>query len=337
MTRIRVLIFAMMLCALLGVPSISLSQAAGLQLDKTYFTPGEEIRVHFTAPEGLPDNAWVGIIPSNIPHGNEAVNDQHDITYQYLKGRTSGALIFQAPNQPGNWDLRMHDTDNNGQEIASVSFVVGGSAPISGPASLELDKTNFAPGEEIRVRFVAPPGLPDNAWVGIIPSNIPHGSEATNDQYDITYQYLKQRTSGELVFTAPNQPGAWDLRMHDTDNDGREIASVSFFVGGAPHTVGPIWIRLDKFSFEPGEKIAVHFSAPDSLPQNAWIGIIPSNVPHGDEATNDQYDIAYQYLEGRTSGTLIFKAPSNSGNWDFRMHDTDNNGREIASVSFVVE
>jgi hypothetical protein len=63
---------------------------------------------------------------------------------------------------------------------------------------------------------------------------------------------------------------------------------------------------------------------------------VPSHVPHGSEAENDKNDIAYQYLKGMQSGTMIFKAPAKIGAYDFRMHDTDNNGKEVASVSFQV-
>src|SRR3990172_1179145 len=77
-------------------------------------------------------------------------------------------------------------------------------------------------------------------------------------------------------------------------------------------------LRLDKETFSAGEKIAVHFTAPASYQHNAWVGIIPSDIPHGKEAVNDQHDIDYQYLEGRTSGTLTFEPPARQGNYDFR-------------------
>ena len=95
-------------------------------------------------------------------------------------------------------------------------------------------------------------------------------------------------------------------------------------------------LRLDKTIFSPGEEIAVHFSVADQVAQDAWIGIIPSSVPHGSEAENDQHDLTYQYLQGKQGGTLMFKAPAVAGDYDFRMHDTDNDGKEIASVSFQV-
>lgn len=94
-----------------------------LKIEKANYAQGEEIVVKFTAPK-YPANAWVGIIPSKIPHGDEAVNDQHDMTYQYLGGKTKGTLVFTAPNKNGKYDFRMNNSDNNGKEVASVSFMV---------------------------------------------------------------------------------------------------------------------------------------------------------------------------------------------------------------------
>ena len=95
-----------------------------LRLDKTVFSPGETIRVRFTAPPSYPSTAWVGIVPANISHGSEARNDQHDLTYQYMDRRTQGTLVFKAPPKPGRYDFRMNDNDDSGKETAFVTFVV---------------------------------------------------------------------------------------------------------------------------------------------------------------------------------------------------------------------
>lgn len=100
------------------------SSAASLKLTRDRYAPGEAIVVNFTAPEGYASNAWIGIIPSRVPHGSEAENDRHDLSYQYLQKRASGNMTFIAPKEPGEYDLRLHDTDNNGREVASVSFRV---------------------------------------------------------------------------------------------------------------------------------------------------------------------------------------------------------------------
>ena len=214
------------------VPSLAPAPTgAGLSLDKSNYAPGEQIVVHFMASSSFAANAWVGIIPSDIPHGSEATNDQHDLTYQHLQNRTSGDLVFQAPADPGSYDLRMNDSDDNGKEVASVSFTVGGGNAKVESGNLRLDKHKFAPGEQIVVHFTASAAWAENAWVGIIPSEIPHGSEATNDQHDLTFQHLNKRSSGDLIFQAPTTPGAYDFRMNDNDNNGQEAASVSFTVG----------------------------------------------------------------------------------------------------------
>ena len=103
--------------------AVSYEQGADLVIDKTSYAPGESIRVQFSASGNWARDAWIGIIPSNIQHGSEPVNDQHDITYQYIEKRTSGVMTFTAPG-PGQWDFRMHDTDGNGREVGHVSFTV---------------------------------------------------------------------------------------------------------------------------------------------------------------------------------------------------------------------
>lgn len=95
-----------------------------MQLNKKIFTLTEEIHVSFLALSTYSSNAWIGIIRSDIPHGSESVNDQHDLTFQHLNGRTSGSLVFKAPTEKGSYDFRMHDTDSNGQEVCFVSFEV---------------------------------------------------------------------------------------------------------------------------------------------------------------------------------------------------------------------
>lgn len=97
---------------------------ATLSLGRDVYRPGDTISLVYMAPAGLPSNAWIGIIPSAVPHGTEEVNDQNDISYQYLEGTTSGIMEFIAPSAPGLYDLRMNESDNGGRELASITFTV---------------------------------------------------------------------------------------------------------------------------------------------------------------------------------------------------------------------
>ncbi len=346
MSRKIIFLFVLFLLSVLNATNLSAATASlhrygdlpSLKINKNTFKPGEKIIVKFTAPSNWGSSAWIGIIPAEKPHGSEAENDKWDIIYQYIKNRTSGEMVFKAPAKEGQWDIRMHDNDSNGKEVAYVSFIVANRSVVnisSENKALELDKYAVKPGETITVSFIASSDCKNDAWIGIIPSHVPHGSEITNDKYDIQYQYLSGRKSGVMQFKAPAKLGEYDLRLNNSDKGGKEISSVTFIVtnenGSKPS------IRLNKSTYSPGETIWVTFTALSRYPSNAWIGIIPASVKHGSEIENDRYDISYQYLNKKTSGQFKFTAPSKQGIYDFRMNDSDNNGNEVASVSFEVK
>jgi hypothetical protein len=115
------------------------------------------------------------------------------------------------------------------EDIESILYKVEEERPLSSP-NLSLERFLFSPGEEIRVRFFGTTGLASNAWIGIVPSEIPHGSEAENDKHDLAFSYLNGRTEGELLFKAPTKPGLYDFRLHDTDNNGKELDYITFEV-----------------------------------------------------------------------------------------------------------
>ncbi|MDA8018079.1 MAG: OmpA family protein [Thermoanaerobaculia bacterium] len=210
------------------------AEADTLRLDKVQYTPGETIHVRFEA-ESYAD-AWAGIVPSSVEHGQESINDQNDVEYRYLNGETQGVLEFQAPAEPGRYDVRLNDSDNSGRETAHVSFVV--ARPDAAEATLALDSKRYAPGAALAVSFTAPAGLADDAWVGIVPAEVPHGEESVNDLHDIAYQHLNGDISGRLQFTAPATEGRWTVRLHNTDSSGRELTSVPFQVGGELDAAG---------------------------------------------------------------------------------------------------
>ena len=111
-------------------------EAPTLKLDKESYLIGETIKVTFTAPADYPADAWVGLISSTVPHGEESVNDEYDIAYFFLDNKTEGEFEFETPKVLGSFDIRMNDSDNNGKEVASVSFEVLDREP-----SLALDKS----------------------------------------------------------------------------------------------------------------------------------------------------------------------------------------------------
>lgn len=98
-----------------------------LTLDKAQYTSADPITVTVTA-DGIDENctAWVGIVPSDVPHGSEDENDKFDIDYYYLASLENGVANFSVTLSAGNYDIRVFDSDDAGIELGYISFVCVG-------------------------------------------------------------------------------------------------------------------------------------------------------------------------------------------------------------------
>jgi hypothetical protein len=106
------------------VPQIQADPQPTLLISKATVKPGEDFTVRFTAQACSSRNSWIGVMARNIPHGKADVNSDNAMSgTRLLSQATDGALGFKAPDEPGEYDVRMNDPDSN-REIASVSFVV---------------------------------------------------------------------------------------------------------------------------------------------------------------------------------------------------------------------
>ncbi len=83
------------------------------------------------------------------------------------------------------------------------------------------------------LRFEVETSLIDStAWVGVVPSSVPHGSEEINDRSDISYVYLVPGVR-QYILPIPDQRGIelFDLRVNSRDSGGIEVAHTRFFAG----------------------------------------------------------------------------------------------------------
>ncbi len=212
-------------------------------------------------------------------------------------------------------------------------------AQSNGPPVLELARNSFVPGEAFEVRFEASPAndFDDTAWAGILASDLPHGSAAENDLFDLAYAELGTARKGVLDFVAPDTPGLYDVRLFNAE-DGREVIYVSFEVTGQVKPLSGNALRLNQSRYRPDALIIVEVSIKpeDKRDPSAWVGIVPAAVPHGDEAVNDKVNLGYQFMGDFLAGKMIFRAPKTPGLYDLRLHDTDLDGKELVFVSFLV-
>ncbi|MBN1620225.1 hypothetical protein JW890_05845 [candidate division WOR-3 bacterium] len=206
-------------------------------------------------------------------------------------------------------------------------------------AWVKLDKSVYGPDEIITVEYMALEEFDDNAWIGLIPSEVPHGDEEENDEYDLQYHLIGSDLSGEITFIAPTEPGLYDIRMFTSDFEGVEVTYQTFEVleeGVYDYSAVSAYIDLEKAEFEPGEEIEVSFTVSEKLSPSAWLGLIPSEIEHGDEEECDKYDLDYEYLEEKLEGSFVFYAPDEPGSYDFRLFDSDDGGKEITYTTFTV-
>jgi hypothetical protein len=283
-----------------------------LNIPKQPVMPGTELNIEFRGVPGNPKD-WIGLYYSSA-------SDRDYLSWKYLDGKTSGTITFSAPKEEGEYNLRIFENDGMTLLGKSTVFLVKKSTVQS---KLQLEKDSFFPGEEIKLLFFAPPKLESSAWIGIIPSDIPHGDENVNDQHELTYQYLSGQTQGEMVFTAPSEPGEYDFRMHDSDSNGKEITSVSFKVALPQPS-----LSLNNRVFTPGETLTITFSNATTN-QRDWIGLYKKDA-------SDRDYLTWQYTDGKKEGSPTFEAPSEPGEYDARFFINDGYTRLAISEPFTV-
>ena len=99
------------------------------------------------------------------------------------------------------------------------------------------------------------------------------------------------------------------------------------------------YIELDKDNYGVGEDVTVTVYKADLLHDTAWVGIVPSDLVHGDVETNDEYDTDYAYVGGGESKTVkVLTAPDIAGEYDVRLNSADNKllQEELDYVTFGV-
>jgi len=56
-------------------------KTVSIELDKDHVSPGEDFNVYFTSSYDFPGNAWIGIIPSHVQHGNDRTESLLRVLY----------------------------------------------------------------------------------------------------------------------------------------------------------------------------------------------------------------------------------------------------------------
>lgn len=133
---LAVLIFAGAMCTVEDTDTVTVTNTTetntaieepSIELDATDYGVGADVTVTVYAADLLVDTAWIGIIPSDVEHGDVELNDEYDLDYAYVGGGESKVVrVLTAPDIAGDYDVRLNSADNveGAEELDYVSFTV---------------------------------------------------------------------------------------------------------------------------------------------------------------------------------------------------------------------
>ena len=286
--------------------------------------PGDSVAADYHA-EGLSDNAWVGVVPAATPHGSEAVNQGARLGYQTLPdGTGSGSLSFDLPDAPGEYELRMFDTDFNGMEVASAGFEV------LEQEILHVDRPSYLLGETMTVRAY----LPDPSKkrdVVLVPASLPVLDEVPPpSDLVIHLENLAQGEQFEARQAAPPVAGEYEIRLY---RDQEEVDAVVVTV------LAKTSLALDKSHFVLGEPINVDWSLEkrtgdaDLRPNGQ---LVLAGLAPGQQVGDDSYHqtLARLPVQAGGRGTDTLDGPQEPGRYEIRLQDQT--GDTVASAELTV-
>jgi hypothetical protein len=209
---------------------------------KDQFNPGEEIRLAYTLDSDTLSSGTMKLMNTDSEQNaagvnNNAENNTGNAGEEKTFNKNIGVLTFTAPSEPGKYELSMHTKDLDGNSNTGMDEITSVTIEVIDPnaqtrtldADMEISKESYSPGETITVNYTAPSTWDNTAWIGIVPSIVEHGNERENFKNKLSHKNLSG-PKGTVTFTAPEQPGVYDLRMHNTDKDGMEVEDIRIIV-----------------------------------------------------------------------------------------------------------
>ncbi len=226
----------------------------------------------------------------------------------------------------------------------------------------KLDKKAYEVDVEIRFVLTWTGTADEYAWIGIVPADVSHGDEYENDNAAVWYTYLTSMNSGEEFMAITTlDPGKYTMRVNENDDGGAELAYIEFTVGDVkadtnkeeptgeyiekdgfmqlngklPNSTTDMVVtqlKTDKASYKDGEEIVVTIKWTGTPAEDAWLGLFPADVPHGDEYVNDGVYYNWSRLSYVEDNKVILYADSSeeNGQYTIRVFENDDGGAEVA-------
>jgi len=168
----------------LGLLSISILNAANLNLNKATYTNNEKIIVNFSNMTAK-NRDWIGIYPKNSTTAWGNV-----VAWHWTDDKTNGQVTFDAL-PTGEYEARAFYNNSGHLEVAKAFSVTNALAP-----TIISDKKTYATNENIVVTF-ANMTAHNRDWIGIYQKN-----SSTAWRNVVAWEWTDDITDGEITFDA---------------------------------------------------------------------------------------------------------------------------------------
>ncbi len=316
----NIITLALVLLLCLSTMPYATAAAPAVHPDKTNYEEGETI---FVTVVGITeqmesDGSFIAIYKTGAPHEEYGA-------WEYVPAGDS-QLELTAPEY-GTYEIRLYSKDGEYTDdtyVTKAAFSVGG-AVISDKAKILLDKTVYAAGERIIVTAggITQQMEEDDAFIAIYESGAEHGQWKE-------FHYPK-RGESQLEFTAPEEKGAYEMRLYRKDGEYTDetfVLSVSFTVG-AVTVDNPGRIELDGDAYLANSVIQVRVTGITEQMEKdgAFAAIYQKGAKHNEWG-------AYDYPKAGDS-ILELRTPNLNGEFEIRLYSMDHFYSEATFVMSV--
>lgn len=103
-----------------------------------------------------------------------------------------------------------------------------------GGTSVELSDDWNIPSKVIQVKWKASSDLQKkDAWIGVVTADTAPDAEITHDNDDLSWKPLAGKSSGKWDMKCPNRSAKYEVRIYDSEEDGKVLASAPFTVSNS--------------------------------------------------------------------------------------------------------
>jgi hypothetical protein len=256
---------------------------------------------------------WVGLYPvGNSYTGYIAEKYLNNLNTPPLIGLPGGIVTFQAPAQPGQYNVRFNSYSSATSIATSTNITVNGNASVS------CTPSPIGAGSTLTCTVANAPGMNRFDWVGFYPTGNGFGGYIYEKYLNNTNSApASPLTGGTITFplAASLPPGTYNVRLNSASTSTTLATSSTITVTSSPTVV------LNTTTIPAGGSVTATVSNSPGGSRYDYVGLYTT------AATNTAWYLTYKYLNNTqtappspmTSGSIGFTAPTTPGQYNVRL------------------